>query len=102
VDSIGRGARIEVQVDGRPAAAHAGESVLALLWAGGARALHWTARTGEPRAFLCGIGVCFDCLVTIDGARSVRACMTPVAPGMRIETQRDAGRLGPAAGSAGA
>jgi predicted molibdopterin-dependent oxidoreductase YjgC len=102
VAGVRRGSRIEVQVDGRPVAAHAGESVLAVLWAGGARALHWTARTGEPRGFLCGIGVCFDCLVTIDGARGVRACMTPVATGMRIETQRDAGRLGPDAESRGA
>jgi predicted molibdopterin-dependent oxidoreductase YjgC len=68
--------------------------VLAALWAAGRRTLHVTARTGEPRAFLCGIGVCFDCLVTVDGVRSTRACVTPVAEGMVVETQRDAGVLG--------
>jgi predicted molibdopterin-dependent oxidoreductase YjgC len=93
-----RRARIEVQVDGRAVTARAGESVLALLWAGGARALHWTARTGEPRGFLCGIGVCFDCLVTVDGVPGIRACMTAVAAGMRVETRRDAGRPGPVPG----
>ena len=35
----------------------------------------------------CGIGVCFDCLVTVNGAPKVRACLTPVAEGMIVQTQ---------------
>jgi NADH dehydrogenase/NADH:ubiquinone oxidoreductase subunit G len=34
------------------------------------------------------MGVCFDCLVVVDGQRDQQACLVPVAPGMRIETQR--------------
>jgi predicted molibdopterin-dependent oxidoreductase YjgC len=34
------------------------------------------------------MGVCFDCLVEIDGRANEQACMTAVAPGMRIVTQR--------------
>jgi predicted molibdopterin-dependent oxidoreductase YjgC len=33
----------------------------------------------------CGIGVCFDCIVTIDGIANQRACITQLRDGMRIE-----------------
>ena len=48
--------------------------------------LRVTPKTGEPRGLFCGMGVCYDCLVTVDGRRSVRACLEPVCDGMRIET----------------
>lgn len=41
---------------------------------------------GEPRAPLCGMGVCFECRVRIDGAAHVRACMTPARAGMQVRT----------------
>ena len=88
---IGRGAPMSVYLDGRPMQAFEGESVLAVLWAQGEHTLHSTARTGEPRGFFCGMGVCFDCLVTIDGMVNLRACLEPVRPGMKITLQRDAG-----------
>ena len=78
-------------VDGRQEQAVDGTTVLGALWGAGVRSLHRTAKTGEPRGFLCGIGICFDCLVTVDGQRSVRACMTRVTEGMRVETQQDVG-----------
>lgn len=87
----GGGPAVTITVDGEPFEAREGESVLAALWAAGVRAVHVTARTKEPRALLCGIGLCFDCIVTVDGERSVRACMTPVAEGMAVELQKDAG-----------
>lgn len=89
---------VRVFLDGAELAVCDGDTVLGALWSAGVRVLHRTARTGEPRAFLCGIGVCFDCLVTVDGERNVRACMTRVADGMRIETQQDAGLEQHAAG----
>jgi D-hydroxyproline dehydrogenase subunit gamma len=45
-----------------------------------------TRRGQEPRGMFCGMGVCFDCLVTIDDLPDQRACMIPVAEGMRIQT----------------
>jgi sarcosine oxidase subunit alpha len=89
-----QGARLRFIVDGDEVEAYEGESVLAALWASGRRTLHRTARTGEPRAFFCGIGVCFDCRVEVEGVRSVRACVTAVADGMVVTTQQDAGLLG--------
>ena len=42
--------------------------------------------TGEPRAPLCGMGICFECRVTLDGRRHVRACQTPCHEGMEVRT----------------
>jgi hypothetical protein len=71
--------------------AYEGETVAAALLADGRRAFRRTVRRGEPRGLLCGMGVCFDCLVRVDGRPNVRACQTPVAEGMRVETPRGAG-----------
>lgn len=77
--------------DGRELFAYEGETVAAALLAAGRRAFRRTGRRGEPRGLLCGMGICFDCLVRVDGRPNVRACQTPVAEGMRVETQRGAG-----------
>jgi len=76
--------RLTVVVDGEPVAAFAGESVATVLLALGRRTFRHT-KHGTPRGLYCGIGVCFDCLVTVDGIENVRACMTPVVEGMVIE-----------------
>lgn len=89
-EGVGRGSEFDVLVDGIKTVAYDGESVLAVLWAAGVRSLRVTARTGQPRGFFCGMGVCFDCLVTVDGRHSVRACMEPARPGMSIQRQQDA------------
>lgn len=88
---IGRGEPVSVFINGEETRAFEGETVLAVLWAVGERALHTTARTREPRGFFCGMGVCFDCLVTIDGTFNARACLEQVRAGMKITLQRDAG-----------
>lgn len=82
-----RGPRCVIHVDRREVAAHEGESVAAAVLASGARAFRLTDRDGAPRAYFCGMGVCHECLMVVDGVPSVRTCMEPVRPGMRIETQ---------------
>ncbi len=86
-----RGPALSILADGHRLAAYEGESVAAALVASGRRFTRWTARTGEPRGYFCGMGVCQDCLVTVDGLPNVRACMTPVRDGLRVETQRGLG-----------
>jgi predicted molibdopterin-dependent oxidoreductase YjgC len=76
--------------DGYPMSACDGETVAAALLAAGRRAFRFTERGGRPRGFFCGMGVCLDCLVRIDGRPNARACQIPVAEGMRVETQRGA------------
>ena len=46
-----------------------------------------TPRDAAPRGLFCGMGVCFDCVMEIDGRDGVRSCMTLVRPGMRVRTQ---------------
>lgn len=42
--------------------------------------------SGAPRAPLCGMGVCFECRVTVDGDAQVLACLTLAREGMRVTT----------------
>ncbi len=82
-----RGEPITVQVDGHAVSAYSGETVAALLLAEGIRTFRHTPKNGQPRSIFCGIGICYDCLVTIDGVPNLRACMTTLVPGMAIETR---------------
>jgi len=89
------GAPLAITVDGRPVPARAGDTVAAALLAAGIDHCRTTPVTGAPRAPYCLMGVCFDCLVTVDGVGSRQACLVPVRDGMAIETQmgkREAGR----------
>lgn len=72
-------------LDGVPLPAYLGETVAGALLASGRRAWRYTGH-GQPRGLFCGIGLCFDCLVTVNGTPNVRACLTPVAAGMVVET----------------
>jgi D-hydroxyproline dehydrogenase subunit gamma len=80
-------AMVEILVDGRPVRALAGQSVAGALHQAGVDALHRNPVTGEPRGAFCGMGVCFECELTIDDVPGRRACMTHVAAGLRIETE---------------
>ena len=89
-----RGHALSILVDGQELVAYEGESLAAALLASGCRSTRVTARAGEPRGYFCGMGVCHDCLVTVDGLPNVRACMTPVRDGLRVEIQRGLGEWG--------
>lgn len=69
---------------GRPIAALPGDSIADCLVRAGVLATRSTS-SGAPRGVFCGIGVCHDCLVTVEGVRNVRACMTPAVPGLVVE-----------------
>jgi predicted molibdopterin-dependent oxidoreductase YjgC len=73
-----------IEVNGRAIPALPGQTVAAVLLAAGFRVWRHTP-SGAPRSLFCGMGVCFDCLVTIDGMPDQRACMTPARPGMRVQ-----------------
>ncbi|HLY53844.1 MAG TPA: (2Fe-2S)-binding protein [Steroidobacteraceae bacterium] len=77
-----------ISVDGLAVSARAGETVAAALLAAGFGAFRTTGVSGVSRGPYCLMGVCFDCLVVIDGVASRQACLVPVREGMRIETQR--------------
>lgn len=82
------GAPIAFAFEGRRIEAVAGDSLAAALAAAGETACRET-RQGEGRGVFCGMGVCHDCLVSIDGRAAQRACMTEAADGMTVRRHRD-------------
>jgi hypothetical protein len=94
ITDVDRGDGFTVLVDGQAIPAYEGETVAVVLLAAGQRRLRTTGG-GQPRGLYCGMGICQDCLVTIDGMPSHRACVTPARPGMRILTQHGLGAWAP-------
>ncbi|MDR2181710.1 MAG: (2Fe-2S)-binding protein [Treponema sp.] len=77
--------------NGNPIPAKTGEPVAAALLAAGVRAFRETAKLRQPRGIYCGIGRCTDCVMIVDGEPNVRTCVTPVRPGMSVQTQKGLG-----------
>jgi Uncharacterized anaerobic dehydrogenase len=86
-------ATITIFMDDRPIPARPGETIAACLLRAGLSRFRTTPVSGAPRLPYCMIGHCFDCLVEIDGVGSRQACLSPVADGMRVRTQRGAARI---------
>ncbi|MEW2359389.1 (2Fe-2S)-binding protein [Spirillospora sp. NPDC029432] len=86
-DAVGRTETpLTITVDGEPLDGVAGQTIAGVLLASGRRS--WReGPSGAPRGVFCGIGVCFDCLVTVNGARDVRACRRRAADGDTVTTQ---------------
>ena len=84
---ITRGQSFHIQVNGKVVTAYPGETIATILMAEGFQDFRHTARSGEPRGMFCGMGLCFDCLVTVNGESNIRACITVVQPGDKIERQ---------------
>jgi aerobic-type carbon monoxide dehydrogenase small subunit (CoxS/CutS family) len=80
-----RGPSFQLSFEGRTVRAHPGETIATALLAAGVRQLRTTRVGARPRGLFCAIGACHDCLVLVDGAGPVRACLTPAAPGARVE-----------------
>jgi D-hydroxyproline dehydrogenase subunit gamma len=78
-------ATVRVTVDGRALEAPADATLAAVLLNEG-YARFRTSATGEARVPLCGMGICFECRVRVDGIDQVRACMEPVRHGMEVVT----------------
>jgi predicted molibdopterin-dependent oxidoreductase YjgC len=74
---------LKVSVNGKPVEVSEGTMVsAAVAIAGGFR----RSVTGEPRAPLCGMGICFECRVTVNGRAHVRGCQVPCQPGMEVRS----------------
>lgn len=76
---------VEIIANGSRARVPAGTSVAAALLDLGIVEFR-RAVSGAPRGPLCGMGICYECRVTIDGVPHRRACIVPVANGMEIVT----------------
>lgn len=81
---------MKVQVDGREVTAVPGQTVAGVLLGAGRSSWRTTRGSGRPRGIFCGIGVCFDCLVVVNGVPDVRACLRQVRDGDDIRVQHGA------------
>ncbi|SMG50873.1 (2Fe-2S)-binding protein [Paraburkholderia susongensis] len=82
--------RIRLTVDGRGIEVEAGTTVAAALAMAGVSGSRLSVK-GEPRAALCGMGVCQECRVTIDGRAHALACQTLCREGQSVRTWNKAG-----------
>jgi D-hydroxyproline dehydrogenase subunit gamma len=74
-----------LRINGRPVQVAVGTMVSAAVAAAGESQFRRSV-TGEPRGPLCGMGICFECRVTIDGREHCRSCQIPCAEGMEVRT----------------
>lgn len=80
--------RVTITVDGTQVRAAAGDTVAAALLAAGFDHCRTTPVSGAPRGPYCMMGVCFDCLITIDGVGNRQGCLVRVREGMTVTLQR--------------
>lgn len=73
--------------EGESLHAEEGQSLAAALLANENRITRRTRINSKPRGIFCGIGVCFDCLLVVDGVMNQRSCITPVREGMVVRIQ---------------
>jgi predicted molibdopterin-dependent oxidoreductase YjgC len=82
---------LKVEIDGEMVRVAAGESVAAAILASGMQSCRTSHLSGESRAPFCMMGVCFECLIEIDGIPNRQSCLIPVKEGMQIRRQHGCG-----------
>lgn len=82
-----KGQFVEFTLDGNTMTGYEGEPIAAALRAAGVMTHRHTSKTGEPRGVFCAIGRCTDCVMIVDGVPNIRTCITPLASGMKVQTQ---------------
>ena len=80
--------KFEIEVDGKIILARKGQTIAEALLTSGLRGLRIT-RKQSPRGVYCGMGICYECRMIVNGIPNVRTCMTLATPGCRIATQDD-------------
>ncbi|MBI1774139.1 MAG: (2Fe-2S)-binding protein [Proteobacteria bacterium] len=81
---------VQLTIDGRTVAACTGDTVAAAMFANGLETCRTSPVSGAARAPYCMMGVCFECLVVIDGVGNRQGCLVTVVDGMRVESQQGA------------
>lgn len=84
---VDRGKSFEIEVDGERILAYEGETIAAALLAAGKRIYRKTTKKKEPRGIYCGIGVCFECRMIVDGKPNTRVCQTLATPNCKVQSQ---------------
>lgn len=82
-----KGDTVTFTLDGEEMQGYAGEPIAAALRAAGVMVHRYTTKNHTPRGLFCAIGRCTDCVMIVDGEPNVRTCVTPLAAGMKVQTQ---------------
>lgn len=77
---------ISLTVDGQNVRVPEGSTVAVAVLQSGEKTFHASV-TGQTRGPLCGMGICYECRLTVDGTPHVRSCMTLCQAGMKVETK---------------
>jgi predicted molibdopterin-dependent oxidoreductase YjgC len=88
---------VQISVEGRWVQAREGQTLAVALLNASVVPFRNTPVSGQARAPLCLMGVCFDCLVEVDGAPNVQSCMVEVREGMQVRLHVGARQVGPSA-----
>jgi D-hydroxyproline dehydrogenase subunit gamma len=83
IGSLGERDLVVFTFDGQQVNAWAGDTIAMALWAMGQTSVRNSSSIGQPRGVLCNMGICYECLVVVDGV-TVRSCTTLVKPGMQV------------------
>ncbi|MBL8342748.1 MAG: (2Fe-2S)-binding protein [Rubrivivax sp.] len=87
-EQAGASRAVTLRLAGKTVNAREGDSVAAAMLAAGLAGCRSTPVSGAPRGPYCLMGVCFECLVQIDGVANQQACLVPVREGMVVEPQQ--------------
>ncbi|MFL0197858.1 (2Fe-2S)-binding protein [Clostridium sp. WILCCON 0269] len=82
-----KGKLVKFEYDGKTIEGYEGEPIAVALRGNGVMIHRYTSKHSEPRGVFCAIGRCTDCVMIVDGKANVRTCVTPLAAGMKVETQ---------------
>ena len=82
-----KGALVKFTFDGKEVEGYEGEPIAAALKAAGLMVHRYTTKEHKALGIFCAIGSCTDCVMVVDGKPNVRTCMTPLAEGMKVQTQ---------------
>ncbi len=80
---------VTITVDGAALTGITGQSIAGIVMASDQLELRRTAQHDRPRGVFCGIGVCFDCIVVVNGIQDVRACQRKAREGDVVSTHHD-------------
>lgn len=75
----------EFILDGKPVPFLPGQTIGAALMSAGVTSWRTTRVEEMPRGMFCGIGICFDCLITVNGVPDQRACLTLAEEGADVQ-----------------
>lgn len=85
--SLSSEATVTIEFEGQKFTVGAGETVSAALLASGVEYTRTTEKCNQKRAPYCQMGICFECLMEIDGKANQQSCLTMVRDGMKIKRQ---------------